>query len=78
MKLDFQRGYEMGRDSAMRKNKSGCCCKFDEDDYIIELCYAHRIYIDNIIKEKIIMKEWDDEDDWDELDEDDEDDEDDD
>ena len=54
MKLDFQRGYELGRDSAMRKNKSGCCCKFDEDDEIVELCFAHKIYFENILKGKNI------------------------
>ena len=50
MKLDFKHAYEMGRDSAMRKNKSGCCCKFDENDEIVELCYAHKLYFEDIIK----------------------------
>jgi len=51
MKLDFQRGYELGRDSAMRKNKSGCCCKFDEDDEIVELCFAHKIYFEKLLNQ---------------------------
>ena len=45
LKAAAQKYYEMGRNSAMRKNKSGCVCKFDEEDNIIELCSAHSEYI---------------------------------
>jgi len=50
-KLTPQQIYDMGRDSAMRKNKSGCCCKFNEDDEIIELCYAHKIYFEKLLNQ---------------------------
>ena len=41
-KPDYARGFEAGRKSVLRKNESGCCCFFDEDGEIIELCMAHR------------------------------------
>jgi hypothetical protein len=34
--------FKNGRESILRKNKSGCCCLFDEEDNIVSLCDAHR------------------------------------
>ena len=41
----FARGFRKGQESVLRKNNSGCCCKFDEDDTIVELCAAHADYV---------------------------------
>ena len=42
---DYEKGYaawfDRGKDAAQRNNKSGCCCKFDENDDIVSLCAAH-------------------------------------
>jgi hypothetical protein len=38
--------YEKGRESVLRKNKSGCCCLFNEDDEIVSLCAAHKEYFE--------------------------------
>lgn len=43
---DYSRGWKAGRNSVLRKNKSGCVCKFDEDgETIIDLCGAHSDYM---------------------------------
>lgn len=39
--------FEKGRQSVLRKNKSGCCCLMDENDNIVSLCEAHKNYIQN-------------------------------
>jgi len=41
-KPDYSRGFDAGRESVLRNNKSGCCCLFNEDDEIVELCMAHK------------------------------------
>ena len=39
---DYARGWEAGRNSILRNNKSGCCCKFSEDgETITSMCMAH-------------------------------------
>jgi hypothetical protein len=40
------KGFRMALDAIYRKNPSGCCCKFDENDEIVELCAAHKAYFD--------------------------------
>lgn len=46
----FAKGFEAGKNSILRKNKSGCCCKFAEDgETILELCDAHKEYIKQFI-----------------------------
>lgn len=47
---DFARGFNAGRDAALRRNPSGCCCKFTDEregDDIVSLCEAHKEHIDN-------------------------------
>jgi hypothetical protein len=39
---EFVRGFNAGRKSVLRKNESGCCCLFNEDEEIVELCMAHK------------------------------------
>ena len=41
-KPEYSRGFDDGRKSVLRNNKSGCCCLFNEDDEIVELCMAHK------------------------------------
>ena len=36
--------FNKGRESVLRKNQSGCCCLFDENDNIVSLCDAHRAW----------------------------------
>ena len=36
--------FNKGLKAAQRQNKSGCACRFDKDDNIIELCKAHADY----------------------------------
>ena len=42
MESEYSRGFDDGRKSVLRNNKSGCCCLFNEDDEIVELCMAHK------------------------------------
>jgi len=44
-KLDCEcaRGFKAGHEAILRKNPSGCCCKFDEDDNLVEMCAAHKV-----------------------------------
>jgi len=45
---EFVIGFRAGRKEAlMSKNTSGCACVFDESDNIIELCKAHKDYLEN-------------------------------
>lgn len=52
---DFARGFNAGKDATLRRNPSGCCCKFtefeDEED-IVSLCAAHQEYVDNRLESK--------------------------
>ena len=51
MAKDFAKRWQAGKDSALRKNRSGCCCKFDEDDMeVVALCAAHVEVFENIIR----------------------------
>ena len=46
--------FERGKNSILRKNESGCCCKMDEDgETISELCLAHKVYFSNRFEEEI-------------------------
>lgn len=52
---DFSRGFNAGRNATLRRNPSGCCCKFTDEkegEDIVSLCEAHREYIDNKLAEK--------------------------
>jgi len=40
-KAAFKEGYELGKNSRIGLNKSGCVCIFDENDNIVESCKAH-------------------------------------
>jgi len=44
---EFVRGFEAGRKATLRaKNSSGCSCVFDEDDNIVEMCFLHKMLLD--------------------------------
>ena len=43
-KKAFSEGYELGKNSRIGLNKSGCVCVFDEKDNIIEPCKAHKVW----------------------------------
>jgi len=47
-KLDceYARGFKAGHEATLRKNPSGCVCKFDEDDNLVEMCAAHRAILE--------------------------------
>jgi len=42
--------FDKGKAAAQRQNKSGCVCRFDGDDNIIELCKAHADYFKGLVK----------------------------
>ncbi len=42
----FAQGFKKGQESVLRKNPSGCCCLFDENENIISLCGAHQEYVE--------------------------------
>ena len=49
----FAKGFEAGMKSVRRKNKSGCCCTFSDDDTkIIQLCGEHENYYEERIEEE--------------------------
>ena len=57
MASEYAKAWEAGRDSVLRKNKSGCCCKFDEEgDEILELCMAHKQYFIDLLDEQRGLK----------------------
>jgi len=42
--------FEKGRNSILRQNRSGCCCKFNEEDTeIVSVCEAHKELINTKI-----------------------------
>jgi len=44
---EFLIGFRAGRKAAlMSKNTSGCSCVFDEDDNIVEMCFLHKMLLD--------------------------------
>lgn len=48
---DFARGFNAGREATLRRNPSGCCCKFtDEKDGedIISMCEAHKEHFEHL------------------------------
>ena len=42
--------FDRGLKAAQRQNKSGCACRFDGNDNIIELCKAHSDYFERMMK----------------------------
>ena len=41
----YSKGFKAGQSSIQRRNASGCCCTFSDDDTkIIKLCGAHEDY----------------------------------
>jgi len=46
---DYARGYAKGRASALRTNQSGCCCIIDVNDNVVEVCGAHRQWLDSLV-----------------------------
>ena len=42
LKREFARGFRKGVESVYRKNQSGCCCRFDENEEIVSVCDAHK------------------------------------
>jgi len=48
----IEKWFNKGIEAAQRQNRSGCCCRFDENDNIISLCAAHKEYFNNLLKEK--------------------------
>ncbi len=47
--------FKKGQNSIRRKNKSGCCCMFSDDDTeITSLCGAHEDYYEEKIKNESI------------------------
>ncbi len=40
--------FEKGRKAVLRRNKSGCCCEFNEQDEIVSLCGAHQEYFEKL------------------------------
>ena len=49
----IEKWFQKGIEAAQRQNKSGCCCRFDENDNIIELCAAHKEYFEKLFQETI-------------------------
>lgn len=53
--------FEKGRNSVLRKNESGCCCKIDEDgETIITLCECHKSHyqeLSEVWRNKVHMLE---------------------
>jgi hypothetical protein len=52
---DFARGFNAGKNATLRRNPSGCCCKFTDEkegEDIISLCAAHKEYIEAALAEK--------------------------
>lgn len=48
--LTWAGGYAAGRDSVLRKNVSGCCCKLDEQgDELVEPCALHAAWRDSAV-----------------------------
>lgn len=39
---EWMKGYDKAKDTIYRRNKSGCCCKMDDEDKIVSVCNAHR------------------------------------
>ena len=46
----FAEGFLRGRESVLRKNKSGCCCIIDDNDVVISVCGAHQELIEEALK----------------------------
>lgn len=44
--------FKKGQESIQRKNPSGCCCKFDEEENIVSICGAHQEYFEDKEVEK--------------------------
>lgn len=57
---DFAKGFLKGQESIFRKNPSGCCCLFDKDDRVIELCGAHIYYFETLyeLEKKKLQKKY--------------------
>ena len=50
--------FEKGRNSILRQNRSGCCCKFNEEDTeIVSVCEAHKELINTKIAKLKAEKE---------------------
>ena len=57
---DFARGFNAGRDSTLRRNPSGCCCKFTDEkegEDIISMCAAHKEYFSKLEAENKRLNE---------------------
>ena len=55
MSGQFAKGFAAGKDCTLRRNPSGCCCKFSEvgdEDEIVRLCEAHKDYLMKMTEEK--------------------------
>ena len=50
---EYARGFKAGHEATLRKNPSGCVCKFDEDDNLVEMCAAHK----RILEERLAALE---------------------
>ena len=45
--------FKKGQDSVRRRNGSGCCCMIDDDgETILQLCAAHKEYLDKEIEKR--------------------------
>lgn len=55
--MTYSKGFDDGRQSVLRKNSSGCCCLFNEDDEIVELCMEHKVLMDSGIEAKKAMND---------------------
>jgi hypothetical protein len=52
---DFARGFNAGREAVLRRNPSGCCCKFTDEkegEDIVSLCEAHKEYVEATLAKK--------------------------
>lgn len=55
---EWARGFYSGRDSVLRDNRSGCCCKINEDETeIVEPCLLHKEWLDKNIEEHYNWKD---------------------
>lgn len=55
--MTYSKGFDDGRQSVLRKNESGCCCLFNEDDEIVELCMEHKVLMNSGITAKKALDE---------------------
>jgi len=52
LKQENSKWFEKGRESVLRDNRSGCCCKFDEDESeLLEPCLLHKEWAEKEVRQ---------------------------